>query len=255
MLAGRSNPGGPPNPASSTRYSLRIEVEESQRPRRGAAGIFDTDSRRLADARSPAARPAEDADWPVSDQISPTVEHCEPQCGCELARPRQQARCSGRSVCRPQQHRLCDAFTARHNVRAGVHAVNQEDVQVAAVRVHRLDARGPSSPPRVGRSVGRAEVGLGLHDAAAVPPPAPATGDPGAQEVAGHHDRGAAVKRPGRLDEAARARIESEARIGGAGEFHRIGRFPAAKRSGGHSPASEIRVAIIRAFLDRRNIL
>jgi hypothetical protein len=102
-----------------------------------------------------------------------------------------------------------------------VHAVDEEDVEVAAVGVHRFDARRAPPAPGVRGAVFRPEIRLGLDDARAVPPAAPAPSDPGADEVARDTARLAAKERACRLAQAESARVDGEAGVGGCVRYHR----------------------------------
>src|SRR5262249_51173491 len=106
-----------------------------------------------ADARL-LASPAKDSDSSFGKQIETAVGDGNSERGAQLSGTRKEAhRAAVGAFPGAQQHRLSVSFGPRHDVGAVVHPIDEEDVEVSAVAIHRGNPRRAASFPGMRRSI------------------------------------------------------------------------------------------------------
>jgi len=149
----------------------------------------------------------------AADEIPTAVRDRDPESRAELSGAGKETRRVRRPFRGAQKDGLRPTRAGGDDVRAGMHSVDEVDVQVPALRVHRFDARGTPPAEGMGRRIPGAQIRLGLDDARGVPASAPAPREIRPDEIPRHRGGRAPIKRPFRLGEAESRRIEDEPRI------------------------------------------
>jgi hypothetical protein len=84
----------------------------------------------------------------MRQQIRSAHGHSDSECVTQTARSRHPAgRRAGRTLSGAQQDRFGNAGRSGDNIGAGMHAVDKENIHVAALKIHRLHTRGAPPAP------------------------------------------------------------------------------------------------------------
>ena len=151
----------------------------------------------------------------MADEIEAACGARHAESVAELRRAREEAR--GGAV-RPfrgtQEDGLRISRDARDDVGAEVHSVDEEDVEEAAVAIHRLDARRPPPLPGMRRGIPGTQVRLRLDETASVPASPVSPGEPRSDQLSRDEDGVPAEEGPGSVLQAERPGIESQPPVG-----------------------------------------